>query len=335
MAPSETVGTERESVGSFLRRCRLQTGQNLDAVADDLRIRRRHLDAIENGRYDELPGPTYALGFVRVYAEYFGLDGRQIVERYREERRTGGRTTDLVFPSPVAEGGTPKGGLLLVGLLIAVVAYGVWYANASLGLDVLRLVNPLPDRLLARLDSPVPTVEGTVAAAGTAEPGRSAEPSPPAAVAAADPAGAPTEASEAAVAALATDSGTPAPETAVLRPPPAPAAPAAAIASTGPSADATGAKARIVLQAKDDCWIEIKDGATGKLVSARLLRAGDSLDIPHRPDLRLLAGNAGGLDIVVDGRIAAPLGRPGMVVRDIRLEPDRLAAAPTGEPSAD
>ena len=44
-----------------------------------------HLKAIEDSRFQELPGPTYAVGFVRTYGSYLGLDGEDVVRRFREE----------------------------------------------------------------------------------------------------------------------------------------------------------------------------------------------------------------------------------------------------------
>jgi cytoskeleton protein RodZ len=42
------------------------------------KIRRRFLNAIENEAWDVLPGPAYAAGFVRAYADYLGLDGARM-----------------------------------------------------------------------------------------------------------------------------------------------------------------------------------------------------------------------------------------------------------------
>ena len=50
-----------------------------------LRIQHSYLQAIEEGEIDRLPGPTYAVGFVRAYAEYLGLEGNKVAERFREE----------------------------------------------------------------------------------------------------------------------------------------------------------------------------------------------------------------------------------------------------------
>jgi cytoskeleton protein RodZ len=64
----------RVSVGDVLRGERERRGLSLDDVAANLRIRRALIDAIEDGRFKELPGAPYAVGFVKAYAEFLELD---------------------------------------------------------------------------------------------------------------------------------------------------------------------------------------------------------------------------------------------------------------------
>ena len=77
------------TVGDLLRRTREGFGQDIDAVAMQLRIRNNYLRAIETGRFRDLPGSTYAVGFVRTYAEYLGLDAQEVLRRFREEAADG------------------------------------------------------------------------------------------------------------------------------------------------------------------------------------------------------------------------------------------------------
>lgn len=62
------------SVGSELARARGVRGLSLGQVAAATRIRAEHLAALEDDRYDDLPGPTYARGYLRAYAGHLGLD---------------------------------------------------------------------------------------------------------------------------------------------------------------------------------------------------------------------------------------------------------------------
>ena len=60
--------------GQDLRAARLRRGDDLATVSRALKIRKDHLEAVEEDRLGGLPGKTYAIGFVRSYAGYLGLD---------------------------------------------------------------------------------------------------------------------------------------------------------------------------------------------------------------------------------------------------------------------
>ena len=91
--------------------------------------------------------------------------------------------------------------------------------------------------------------------------------------------------------------------------------PGAAHAATPPHAAGL-----VVLHAVDDTWIEIKSVKTGRVMFSRVLRQGERYSAPDRRGLVMTTGNAGGLEIRVDGRTAPSLGGHGKVVRDVRLE---------------
>lgn len=92
-----------DHVGAFLREARENTGRSVADVAQILRIRRVYLEAIEDGRFDELPGAAYAVGFIRSYATFLRLDVPTIVARFKEEASGIESQQDLDFPTPVPE----------------------------------------------------------------------------------------------------------------------------------------------------------------------------------------------------------------------------------------
>ncbi|MFC7609142.1 helix-turn-helix domain-containing protein [Teichococcus aestuarii] len=61
-------------VGEELREARLSLGISLEEMAERLRINRRYIAALEDGRVADLPGAAYGIGFVRSYAQAMGLD---------------------------------------------------------------------------------------------------------------------------------------------------------------------------------------------------------------------------------------------------------------------
>ena len=61
-----------------------------------------------DGRYEDLPGQAYAIGFVRAYADHLGLDGDEVVRRYKEESSGVKRKAAYEFPLPTADSGDRK-----------------------------------------------------------------------------------------------------------------------------------------------------------------------------------------------------------------------------------
>lgn len=140
------------SVGALLKATRTRMGQDLKQVSQALRIRQLFLQAIEDGRYEELPGPTYALGFVRSYSDFLGLDSEEVVRRFRAETSGSGLKNELVFPTPAAEKRLPSGALVAAALALCVVVYGGWYAISSSQRGTVESVPEVPDRLSGKAE---------------------------------------------------------------------------------------------------------------------------------------------------------------------------------------
>ncbi len=80
----------------------------------------------------------------------------------------------------------------------------------------------------------------------------------------------------------------------------------------------------VVLKAVQDVWLEIRDGA-GKPVFSRVLKTGEEYWVPaDETGYIMTTGNAGGLELVVEGVALKPLGKAGDVRRNVALNPARL-----------
>lgn len=382
-------------VGATLRQARVQAGKSLSDVAGGLRIRQQFLQALEEGRHRDLPGGTYAIGFLRTYADFLGLDAEEMVRRFRAEASGAlNPRSELLFPSPQSEGRIPGGAVLFVGVLLAGLGYGGWYLLSQQDVLVAERTPSLPDRLATVLGrqanvvgettTPPPTprpdagaMSGNAAGGDTDVPDSTPEPTstqgndaPPPAEESAPPVKAAEPAPVKPVAKPANEPAFPVkpvestslvrtaepkpvevvpakpPEPVAAKPvaanavepaaakPVEPAAPKAAVAPAGKPADPAlaGAKpaaeepSRIqLLAANDDCWIQVRE-MDGQLLISRLLRRGEGYAVPNRPGLTLMAGNAGALELTVDGQRLPSLGSPGQVRRDIRLDPAKLLA---------
>lgn len=75
------------TVGQRLKAARDAKGLDLRQLSQQTKVTLRHLEAIENGEYDVLPGKPYAIGFSKSYARAVGLDGAEIADAVRDELR--------------------------------------------------------------------------------------------------------------------------------------------------------------------------------------------------------------------------------------------------------
>lgn len=73
-----------DSLGDLLRTARERCGLTVQQLAAITRIPRRHLDALERGQFDELPGGMYRRAELRTYAETVGLDKAVVLERLEQ-----------------------------------------------------------------------------------------------------------------------------------------------------------------------------------------------------------------------------------------------------------
>jgi len=77
-------GGERVSeLGALLKKARIERGITLEQLQDITKIRKRYLEAIEEGEFNVLPGSFYARAFIKSYAEAVGLNPDEIVRLYR------------------------------------------------------------------------------------------------------------------------------------------------------------------------------------------------------------------------------------------------------------
>jgi cytoskeleton protein RodZ len=129
------VEPELSPVGEQLRQAREEKGLSLEDVAAQTRIPQRHLSSIESGDWDNLPAPTYTIGFAKSYAGAVGLDRTEIGNQLREEmggQRFASSSADVFEPADPRRT-MPKG--LVIGAIAAVVvlvALMSWLNNRSL-----------------------------------------------------------------------------------------------------------------------------------------------------------------------------------------------------------
>ncbi|PKP76493.1 MAG: hypothetical protein CVT81_14475 [Alphaproteobacteria bacterium HGW-Alphaproteobacteria-3] len=328
------VPVEAESVGAELRAARLRRSEDIRTIAQALCIRRDLLEALEESRYDALPARAYAIGFVRSYAEYLGLDSRHVVERYKAELdcAEAEAASDPRFPDASDERRLPKGTALIVAFVVMAGAYGGWLLTKSTDeMMAARVAAPVAPVAPVADVTPLPVgTRGDSASAATpgagdvpvmrgasvalTEAGRSAlapqtvyEPAPFAAVSEEETM---AEAEEMQVAALE--------EAAPDVLPPLP---------DGTPYGAENVDGRVVVRARrDGAWIRVEDGV-GQVLIEQTFNAGDSYRVPRKPGVILVARDASAFELMVDGTSLGLAGPPTLVLTGKSLEVEALLAA--------
>ena len=105
--------------GEHLRREREMRGVSLEEVAQATRIGTRFLEALENERWQELPGGVFNRGFLRSIARYLGLDEESLVAEYAQATNDKPQIAEWALSSR-EEGGAAggRGGRVLAALIV-------------------------------------------------------------------------------------------------------------------------------------------------------------------------------------------------------------------------
>jgi len=175
----EREASPGRAVGRLLRDQREAKGLGLGDIEKSLRIRQVHLEAIEEGRFDKLPGAAYIPAFLRAYAAHVGLDPEKVLTAYHLSGPVPiKRPMTLPADFPVVDRRAPIGLAVLTVLLVVGAGYAAWHYLPREQAVVAEKVPPVPDRLLASgpggpqtTDSAAPA-PGTPASATSAAPGQ-------------------------------------------------------------------------------------------------------------------------------------------------------------------
>jgi len=268
-----------ESIGAGLKAAREARGLSISEVAQQLKFAPRQLEALEQERFDLLPGGTFVRGMVRSYARLLKLEPEPLLEaiagRFQapDANNLAARYSQPVPFSDSARRST----FVYLGVSLAVLAMGSviayqWYRehNASTQLASKRAAEK---RAVAAAK---PVAAPTVASAPRAQPKTIEE----------------TPAPRAEVVKVAAEKQ-PAIEKA--------AAPSVAKAATPSLAKAPAGVHRLVIRCEEEAWIEVKDSNERMLVSS-LNPKGAERVVQARGPLTLVIGNAAHVRVMHNDR---------------------------------
>lgn len=261
-----------ESFGARLKREREQRKITLDDISVATKIGTRFLVALEEERFDQLPGGIFNKGFVRAYARHLGIDENQAIADFVAASSPSLPETppeDAPVLAAIAvrvpeskskrrgDGGIPWG-LVAVGLLILAFGFAVWGFHSR--------------------EKPAPSV--------AAPPPAPAHTSPPV----------PQKAAPEPAAATSPQTSAPAPQSAP--PGPSTSSPEAVPPAVAPAANAGGFQ--VLIKAREDSWVSIT--ADGKQIFQDTLTATAEKSVEARSQIVIKTGNVGALDLSFNGQ---------------------------------
>jgi len=306
-------------VGATLRSAREAGGESLEDVAEAIRIRSEYLFAIEEENYYGLPGWAHAVGYVRSYAMYLGLDSGPLVKRVRDQLalrehvfEQQGQERSRNFVRMISLGG--------MAVLAGTVGFGLWFTEPAE--SVTEFLRPVPDRIISFIDRSLNT--GTPVAGVTksdalpaAVPPTTARPTIAPMIQKAEPAGQPAF---------------------------APIKIASAVIAPSPDAGGSGifvvnplprhsidrgsiSVGRLTLRALKNVWFRVED-RQGGIVTERQMGRGEVQRLPDVRDLVIATHDGGAIEYYVDGTYSGVLGDKGQTVQGLSLA--KLAQQRTG-----
>jgi cytoskeleton protein RodZ len=285
------------SPGIQLRAQREAYGWTVEQVAAELNMAPRQIAAIEADNYAALPGMPITRGFIRAYAKLLRIDAAPLLVTL------GGNTVSVpdtvgtrkAIPAPFSEARLPsmmerKSGFsaVFVGAILVSLAAGAgWVVLNGAGLPALTEVK-----------SSLPTLGATTAPA----PGQVESPLTSPAVEAKPPVALKSTETLQLPAAVTPSAPQPAPVEQASAESAVPAAPAPA-------------KDELLLQVREETWVEAKHATDNKVVLSRLMKPGESQSLDVTEPISLVVGNASGVALTLRGVPVELKGGNGNVAR--------------------
>lgn len=256
----------------LLRQAREAAGLHIAALAAGLKVPVNKLEALEEGRYGELPDLTFARALAASACRQLKIDPASVLEQIPGAVRPqlGGATPPINAPFKPGSGGSGGAtawlsrpmawgiGLLLLAAIALAVLPQDWFSRWQAGNAPASETSVITPSVVT--ESVVPSVSDDAPSAAATDNTATTTP----AVALVDPAVAPTVAT------------------------PAPAA----------AADGSGL---LSIRAVNESWIEVLDGAGAKVMQ-RVLKPGETADFSTAPPYLVVVGRADAVQVTVRGQ---------------------------------
>jgi len=302
--PAETAS----EFGEDLKRDRELREVSREQLAAATKVSLRQIEALESGKFEQLPAVVFASGFVRAIAHHLGLDAERTVTAFRHVHAHWASEYAKSRPSP-GSGTHPR---------IRKPRRTLSSDSTVLGLGIaalLALVTGAAAFFKSR-STERPTSGPSVATVPRSESGPASLALPPA-IAAATVALSPATAEATPSASSATALSV------AARPRPTASTVAAVPDAAPPVAVAPASGRKLTLTFKADCWTEVS--VDGKVVAVQLFRRGDTRDFTGAHKFTLTLGDPGNVEVAVDGRALPAIGTAGKVLRNFVITDETLS----------
>jgi cytoskeleton protein RodZ len=269
------------SAGAALAAAREAAGLSIDAVAQQLKLAPRQVQALESDDFAALPGRTFVRGFVRNYARFVGLDPDEVVSLLPGADVAPSLSRPTITPSSRPMGHLPAdapprrswtGWVIALVLIAIVAAAGVYEFRRPQG-ETRHVDKSAP--------APAPSAGVTTSGGATTLPNPLGDASNASPASATSP-GAPEAATSNAPAATSPPPSAPPAATTTT-----PAAETTAPAPTG----ASGNEPQLVLTFKGTSWAQVRD-RNGNTLIAQNYAAGTTQSVSGALPLDIVIGNA-------------------------------------------
>jgi cytoskeletal protein RodZ len=289
-----------EPFGKYLKKAREKKKLSLEQIASQTRIQETHLRALESEDFANLPAKVFAKGFVRSYAKALGLDEEEALQGFLETSGTFYDQSQPEQPQPhtqVKLEAAPRPSIhwnLVVAALVVIAAGAVWYGLPKQQETPIALPEPEISSPAETTQEPIPPLSDSQESIAPLTPVDSV-PTPPS--------------SPISVPAVPTPKPIPPPVEAI--PPTAPTPPGLEIPADGSHT--------LEIEATQLTWVVVQSDKQAP--NEALLQPGQRITWKANKQFLVTLGNAAGVVIRLNGETKGPFGKPGQVVRNIRLRP--------------
>ncbi len=274
--------------GSILKQKREELGLDIKEISALLKIKLEYLSAIEDDLFERLPAPVYTIGYIRSYSKYLKVDPADIISLYSKQMPP--PKTDTTIMPVILDNDRKKPKTLYIAAAILAIAAGLFvYFKMPYTATDKKQAGTTIETPRNNLAMPVKTERK--------QDGKIHD--------------------EIKHAEKKTDADKPVPATAAdsrAQAEKKPVAPAPADTKTSAPMVSSGDQAlhRLSIKAVDLSWVSVKF-RNGKYEEVTM-KPGESKEWSFLEGASLKTGNAGGIQVIIDGKDMGPVGTKGQVV---------------------